>query len=132
MVLFVDDDICLQESIQFILELNGYEVTTLDSGNAAIDWLKKDNDCDLIITDIHMKNGSGIDLITWIQGQEKEIPIVIITGDSLAAVIEEAKQFSEIMRLPVINKPFTTKKFLGIVRSIYKPQPNIDSQIKPA
>ena len=65
-----------------------------------------------------MSNGSGIDLITWQKGNRNDIPVVIITGDELAD-LHEMEQFCEIMHLPIIHKPFSAAKLLGVMKEYY-------------
>jgi two-component system response regulator RegX3 len=119
MILLVDDDTILTETVSHILKYNKYDVTVMNSGNSAISWLSKNDPCDLIITDIHMKNGTGIDLVTWQKKHRSKIPVLIITGDH-EIDLHETEQFCEIMHLPVVKKPFTTQKLLGVTKAYYK------------
>ena len=112
MILFVDDDKLLQEVVVGNLQRHGLEVVTLESGNSAIEWLSSGHECDLIITDIHMNDGTGIELILWKEKEDRNIPVIIITGDELAN-LHETEQFCEVMHLPVISKPFTTDRLLS-------------------
>ena len=121
MILFVDDDRVLVKIVNHVLTRQSYPVTTMNSGNSAIEWLKKKEECNLIITDIHMMNGSGIDLIMWQKEHRSNIPVVVVTGDQLQN-LHEMEQFCEIMHLPIISKPFTTGKLLQIMKSHYHRQ----------
>ena len=118
MILLVDDDKILVLTVSHMLKQNQYDVVTMDSGNSAIEWLQKGKKCNLIITDIHMRNGLGIDLITWQKVNRSDIPVVIITGDELAD-LHEMEQFCEIMDLPIIQKPFSAEKLLGVMKEYY-------------
>ena len=118
MILLVDDDKVLVLTVSHMLKQNHDDVVTMDSGNNAMEWLQKGKTCNLIITYIHMENGSGIDLITWQKVNRSDIPVVIITGDELAN-LHEMEQFCEIMHLPIIYKPFTSEKLLATMKDYY-------------
>jgi DNA-binding response OmpR family regulator len=75
-ILVVEDEkaLCLLYGEE--LGKEGYDVTTADDADAALEELKKKK-FDLIITDIRMPGKNGIELITQIMGLRKDIPIII-------------------------------------------------------
>ncbi|MCB9026629.1 MAG: response regulator [Bdellovibrionaceae bacterium] len=61
-ILVVDDEPELLKALKEVFQIFGFLVTTATSGNKA--WnLLKDSDFDLVISDIRMKDGSGIELL---------------------------------------------------------------------
>jgi len=64
-LLIVDDDPLLLAAMAEHLFEEGYSVTTMDSGNSAIELLEV-REFDSILTDWHMHDGSGADLYRWI------------------------------------------------------------------
>ena len=119
MILFIDDDTVLQQLITVIFEQNNYDVTTMDNGNDAIEWLAKGNICNLIITDIHMKNGSGLELVHWAHEHGKKIPVIVVTGDDVPS-IQHSELYTEIKDLPFMSKPFNTEQILQQVKVHYR------------
>ncbi|MEO6600088.1 MAG: sigma-54 dependent transcriptional regulator [Polyangiaceae bacterium] len=78
-VLLVDDDRSLTETLQIGLNKRGYEVGTAASAAEAFESLKL-RDYDVVVTDLNMKGGSGIDLCTSIVELHRELPVIVLTG----------------------------------------------------
>ena len=64
-LMIVDDDPPLLDAMAQHLFAEGYAVTPIESGNAAIELLEV-REFDIIVTDWHMHDGSGADLYRWI------------------------------------------------------------------
>lgn len=65
-VLVVDDEANLRRLLQMIFEQSGhFEVNIDDSGNSAISRISEGYRPDVILSDIHMLDGSGPELYEW-------------------------------------------------------------------
>lgn len=64
-LLIVDDEVDLCQVLAWEFEDHGVDVVMASSGNAAKEELKK-NKFDIILSDIKMPNGDGIDLLNYI------------------------------------------------------------------
>jgi DNA-binding response OmpR family regulator len=113
-VLIVEDNVSYAQLISDFLTLNGLTCQIVHSGNEAIEFLKSSK-AHLIISDVRMPNGSGIDLIRWNANQPVTIPLISISGDVLSH--EETEQFCEVMGIPHLSKPFTMEVLLAMVES---------------
>lgn len=78
-ILLVDDDLLILQTIGMALENEGYKVTTAESGEAAIDLLKKSH-FDLLITDLVMDVVDGIFLLKKAKELIPEIKVIILTA----------------------------------------------------
>jgi DNA-binding response OmpR family regulator len=78
-LLVVEDEknLCLLYKEELAKE--GYKVTAVTDADTALEQIKKQK-FDLIITDIRMPVKNGIELITQIMAQRKDIPIIINTA----------------------------------------------------
>lgn len=79
-ILLVDDDPNILTVIGYVLEDNGYQVTTAASGEVALDALTI-NEFDLVITDLNM---SEIDGLTVLKSAKEANPgggVMILTGN---------------------------------------------------
>lgn len=124
-VVIVDDDINIRKSLE--LSLSEYDEFNIKSYKNATDALKgiKDDNCDIIITDINMPNINGIDFLKKLDGKYEAI---IITGYASLGVALDA------IRLGV--KDFFIKTELDIdllVQAIKRTQKEkkIKSKVKP-
>ena len=90
-VLFVEDDIASLETLAQMAEaLNAAHVFRARSGTEALNALKFES-IDIVVTDLHMRGGSGPDLIEAIRSGEagedhRNCKILVLTGDKRAAV----------------------------------------------
>jgi len=75
-ILLVEDEENLRLLYQEELDKEGYEVTAAGDADEALAALREGR-FDLVITDIRMPGKDGIELITHIMGQRRDIPIII-------------------------------------------------------
>ena len=79
-ILVVDDDPCIRESLGMLLISVGYEVGMANNGATAVSYLKGSVP-DLIVSDLHMPEMSGMELISHVRTQYPSISIVAMSGD---------------------------------------------------
>lgn len=86
-ILVVDDEQDICEILQYNLETEGYEVTTVNSAEEALErmenWkLKNENLPDLLLLDVMMGEMSGFQMAARLKADEKtaDIPIIFITA----------------------------------------------------
>jgi len=79
-ILIVDDDTFTTEILMELLEDMGYLVSHAENGSAALKIFQSVDNIDLIITDIMMPNGDGINLITEIKKKQPDIPVIAVSG----------------------------------------------------
>lgn len=83
-ILIVDDSESMREILSFTLENAGYNVIKAESANVAMNYIYKNENLDLVITDLHMPEIDGIDLIKMIRNSDnfKYIPILFLTTET--------------------------------------------------
>jgi CheY-like chemotaxis protein len=83
-ILVADDEQNTLLTMQFILEVANYKVTTAENGQEALGKILKAKDngspVDLLITDIQMPCLTGLELIDELNRLGIDIPILVITG----------------------------------------------------
>ena len=80
LILVVDDDARVRESLGMLLTSVGYEVATADDGTSAVSHLNASIP-DLIVTDLQMPEMSGLELISHVRARYPSISIVAMSGD---------------------------------------------------
>jgi len=78
-VLVVDDDQGVCDVIATILEPEGFDVVTANSGEQAMD-LFSERIIDIVFTDIHMGGISGFELLSRIANLDETVKTVVMTG----------------------------------------------------
>lgn len=111
LVLVVDDDDGLQESLEALLELEGYRVCLACDGFQALNMLQATRPA-LILLDLMMPRMNGYELVGQMrqQGYLPGIPIVVLTA---GRVSEKIKQLGVD---GYIEKPFELDDLLNQVQ----------------
>ena len=108
--LIVDDSPAMQAIIKRSLEKAGYkdnDFQMADDGQQALVIIEKWKP-DLVLTDWHMPNMTGIELLREIQSQETGLKVGLITTETSPVKILEAKKAGALF---VLHKPFDLKQF---------------------
>lgn len=114
-ILFVEDDLDLQEIVRVYLEKSGYDVMVASSGNKAIEILEKFNP-DLIITDLMMSDGTGWELIKFLNKMEKKPKIIVLSG--MKSILDHSIALDILKVDSFLDKPFDPKKLLIEIEKI--------------
>ena len=116
--LFVDDSQSIREIVQFTLENEGYSVLP---GKNEVDALRYPNGdkIDLIITDLHMPEMNGIELIREIRktSHYQRTPIFFLTTGSQSSKKMEAKDAGAT---GWIIKPFIPGKLIAAINKVIR------------
>jgi CheY-like chemotaxis protein len=88
-VLVVDDEPAVRRLFIRILSGAGWVVTTVSCAKAALDVLSPDADFAVLVTDVDMPGGSGLELARVVRERGICLPIVLVTGrpDSAEAFV---------------------------------------------
>jgi DNA-binding NtrC family response regulator len=98
-ILIVDDEESMRRFLSILLEREGYQVTVVPDGDAALSSMEQQS-YDVVVTDVRMPGMDGISLLENIKSRWSETPVVILTafgGDAAAkdAAAKGAFQFVE-------------------------------------
>src|SRR6202000_2553630 len=83
-LLIAEDEESLREALKLNLELEGYEVTTVDNGPAVIKMVKNEY-FDLIVLDIMLPDMDGITVCETIRMQHNDVPILFLSARNSGA-----------------------------------------------
>lgn len=114
-VFVVDDSATMLMSVKQTLELGGFKVETAKDGLEALNRIKGGLKPDLILTDIHMPNMNGIDLIKNVRATLRFTPILVLTTESQSAKRDEAKKLGATGWLV---KPVGGQDLLKVVKQV--------------
>jgi len=90
-IFIVDDELVMRKSLSGWLKRDGYDVDTAESGEEAIEKLKKTR-FDLLLVDIKMEGISGLDVLKHVRENDPDMAVVMITAyGSISTAIEAMK-----------------------------------------
>ncbi len=101
-ILIVDDDEVIRETLSDVFKKKDYEVFTVGSGEEVLPTIKK-NIVDLILLDMRLPDGDGLDVLKKIKEFDTEILVIIMTAYS---DVETAVTAMKSGAYHYINKPF--------------------------
>ncbi len=78
-ILVVDDEDSMCQYLSILLQKEGYEVTTVNSGAQALKVVESST-VDVVMTDIQMPKMDGIQLLKGIKGIDPTTPVIIMTA----------------------------------------------------
>ena len=108
-VLLVEDEAPLRQALSLTLVHWGWEVDAHASVEAA--QTQAQGPWALVITDHHLPDGEGGDVLRWVRRVQPDIAAVVITGDTAP----EQLRVLATLDAPVLHKPFRPEKLRAMI-----------------
>jgi len=124
-ILVVDDEAGVRASLAGILGDEGYAVTAVESGEAALLALE-DRRHDLVLLDVWLPGTDGLEVLRRIRERDAELPVVVISGHG---TIETAVKAVRLGAQDFVEKPLSLEKTVLAVRNALR-QRRLESQIR--
>ena len=108
-VLVVDDAEGIRTYLANLLEIKGYSVDTAEDGRRALALLEGGANPDVVLLDVMMPGGDGLDTLRRMREVDPEVSVVMLS------VVGKASTIVEAMRLGAadyLNKPFEEEDLL--------------------
>lgn len=113
-LLIVDDDAGVCWALERLLATRGYRTAIASSAGAAMRICQRQR-VDLVITDVRMPGGSGLDLLDDLRARHPGLPVVVMTAYGSIDVASTAMARGAADFLP---KPLDLERTLGVVHRI--------------
>ena len=127
-ILIVEDDITFSLMLTTWLGKKGFEVKALSSVSDAKRQIES-VPYDLILSDLRLPDGDGIDLLKWVKEKYASLPLVMMTS---YAEIQTAVQAIKLGASDYIAKPLNPEELLGKIRELVKTAPSEHPVSKPS
>jgi two-component system nitrogen regulation response regulator NtrX len=111
-ILIVDDEESVRNSLVGVMKDEGYEVVTASSGKEGIDLLAETQPA-LVLLDIAMPRMDGIETLRRLREMRPELPVVMVTGHG---TIETAVKTTKMGAYDFIVKPPELEHLTLVVR----------------
>jgi two-component system response regulator PilR (NtrC family) len=110
-ILVVDDETSIREFLEILLLRAGHQVRLAKDAIDAITLLKDDT-FDLVLTDLRLPRGSGMDVLTYVSKHASSTQVVIMTA---FATTETAVEAMKAGAYDYIIKPFKVDELIVLV-----------------
>ncbi len=115
-ILIVEDDVTLQETLEYNLLNQGYDVSKVDDGYAAIGSGHETGNPDLILLDLMLPGIDGFEVCRILR-RELNVPILMLTA--------RTEEVDKIVGLEVgaddyLTKPFSMRELVARVKALLR------------
>jgi DNA-binding NtrC family response regulator len=112
-VLIIDDEAAIRESLETLLELEGYEVTTAEDGGQGLARLAE-RTFDLVLLDFALPDRDGLETLADIRDRDSELAVIMITA---YGTVENAVRAMQGGAVNFVQKPWDNEKLLADIRA---------------
>ncbi len=112
-ILIIDDEAGIRETLEALLELEGYRVDMAIDGEAGLGRIEQ-RSYDLVLLDLALPGKNGIEILALIRERAPELPVIMLTAygtvDNVVDAIRGGAQ-------NFVQKPWDNEKLLADIRS---------------
>jgi two-component system response regulator FixJ len=112
-VYVIDDDEAMRDSLNFLLDCAGLEVTLFETAQQFLDALPG-LDFGCVVSDVRMPGIDGIELLRRMKAAQSKFPILIMTGHGDVPLAVEAMKLGAI---DFMEKPFDDDRLTGMIEA---------------
>jgi DNA-binding NtrC family response regulator len=112
-ILIIDDEAAIRESLQVLLEMEGYQVEvggTAEEGMARL----AESIFDLVLLDLALPDKNGLDVLAELRERDPAINVIMITA---YGTVENAVKAMQRGAANFVQKPWDNEKLLADIRS---------------
>jgi DNA-binding NtrC family response regulator len=112
-VLIIDDEAAIRESLETLLEMEGYAVESADSGELGLARIGE-HSFDLVLLDLALPDRNGMELLAEIHAQDPQLSVIMITA---YGTVENAVRAMQAGAANFVQKPWDNEKLLADVHA---------------
>ncbi|MFR3331073.1 MAG: sigma-54-dependent transcriptional regulator [Odoribacter splanchnicus] len=116
-IIVVEDNSVYCEYVCNLLAREGYHTVQAYYLSAAKKCLQQATDDDIVVSDLRLPDGNGIDLLRWMRKEDKMQPFIIMTD---YAEVNTAVESMKLGSTDYIQKKLIEDKLVPLLRSIQK------------
>src|SRR6266850_5057977 len=112
-VYVIDDDEAMRDSLNFLLDSAGFDVTLFETAVRFLDALPG-LDFGCVVSDVRMPGLDGIELLKRMKAGHSTFPIVIMTGHGDVPLAVEAMKLGAV---DFLEKPFEDDRLISMIET---------------
>jgi DNA-binding NtrC family response regulator len=113
-ILIVDDEASIRESLQTLLELEGFTVETAATGEEGLAKIAE-QPMDLVLLDFALPDRNGLEILRDIRDRDPDLGVIMITA---YGTVENAVAAMQAGATNFIQKPWDNEKLVADVRAV--------------
>jgi DNA-binding NtrC family response regulator len=112
-ILIIDDEAAIRESLETLLEFEGYSVESAENGEDGLARLSEQT-FDLVLLDFALPDRNGLEILADIRSRDAELAVIMITA---YGTLDNAVRAMQQGATNFIQKPWDNEKLLADVRA---------------
>jgi CheY-like chemotaxis protein len=113
-VLLVEDEVLISEPVSDALSDEGFAVHVADSADAALEYLEREGEVDVLFTDINLPGEiDGAELANRVRAMRPDLPIVYASGR-----ITSSDLGGLVPRSVFVEKPYNLREICNLLRRL--------------
>jgi two-component system, LuxR family, response regulator FixJ len=112
-VYVIDDDEAMRDSLNFLLDSAGFEVTLFETAQQFLDTLANLS-FGCVISDVRMPGIDGIELLKQLKARQTAFPIIVMTGHGDVPLAVEAMKLGA---MDFLEKPFEDERLVAMIET---------------
>src|SRR5262245_53623277 len=115
-VFVIDDDEAMRDSLHFLLESAGFEVTLFESAQVFLTRIDS-LDFGCVVSDVRMPGVDGTEMLRRLKGHNSRLPVIIMTGHGDVPLAVEAMKLGAV---DFLEKPFDDDVLIAMIEAALK------------
>jgi len=112
-ILIIDDEAAIRESLETLLDLEGYDLESAETGEEGLARLAA-RPFDLVLLDFALPDMNGLEVLAEIRSRDAQLAVIMITA---YGTVENAVRAVQAGATNFIQKPWDNEKLLADVRT---------------
>src|SRR6202163_4177487 len=112
-VLIIDDEAAIRESLETLLEMEGYDVQSAATADEGLTRIGS-RPYDLVLLDLALPDRNGIDLLAELHVHDPQLAVIMITA---YGTVENAVKAMQAGAMNFVQKPWDNEKLLADIRT---------------
>jgi len=112
-ILIIDDEAAIRESLETLLEFEGYSVESAETAGEGLARLSE-RAFDLVLLDFALPDRNGLEVLTEIRARDSQLAVIMITA---YGTLDNAVRAMQKGATNFIQKPWDNEKLLADVRA---------------
>jgi len=112
-ILIIDDEVAIRESLETLLEFEGYSVKSAETGEDGLARLNEQT-FDLVLLDFALPDRNGLEILADIRSRDSQLAVIMITA---YGTLDNAVRAMQQGATNFIQKPWDNEKLMADVRA---------------